>query len=489
MPDYLNPTPPPVDPDAIAQATFDRIRETFPNYDPRESQLATMVIVALALRAAEIADLVPLIPRSIFRWFGANIINLPPFAGSPASASVTVYVRDDAGYTIPADTTMAIEDAEGVSHLFSFDIDIVVPAGSTSAGPVTVTALDDGVIGNGITAGTVTLVEALDYVIDVTQQGTSSGGADEEDDDDYLNRLTRRMGLAPRPVLADDFAAHAMVQFPEIYRMAAIDHYAHGTNEKQTVSSSDAIAGNATWTVAGIATSAIAWNSTAAAIQAILDAALGIGNTAVSGGPPPAAVTIEFKNGKGEQDIPAIVVNAGWTKTGGTAATVTVTTIQPGVAANATTAGRVTVGGVDSAGANLTSAKKAEVDAFLQGEREWGFVVDVIDPTRNAVDSNFSFTTSPNYDPADVKARAEQAVRDYLDPKTFGAPPNDPHGWSIQTKVYLWEVVGVLQSVLGLDRLVTLTLGLNGGAQSSADVTLNGTLPITDPGTIVGTAV
>jgi hypothetical protein len=85
--------------------------------------------------------------------------------------------------------------------------------------------------------------------------------------------------------------------------------------------------------------------------------------------------------------------------------------------------------------------------------------------------------------------RAEQAVRDYLDPLTFSAPPNDARGWSIQTKVYLWEVVGILQAVLGLDRLVTLNLGLNGGSQASADLTLIGNIPVTVPGSIIGTPV
>jgi hypothetical protein len=33
------------------------------------------------------------------------------------------------------------------------------------------------------------------------------------------------------------------------------------------------------------------------------------------------------------------------------------------------------------------------LDAFLQANREWGFVVNVIDPTRNTVDASFTFTT------------------------------------------------------------------------------------------------
>jgi hypothetical protein len=64
VPDYINPAPPPTDPDEIAQDAFDRIRDNFPNFDPRESQLATIVILALALRIAEVADL-GLVPRPV----------------------------------------------------------------------------------------------------------------------------------------------------------------------------------------------------------------------------------------------------------------------------------------------------------------------------------------------------------------------------------------------------------------------------------------
>src|SRR5688500_5415463 len=109
MPDYINPAPLPTDPEDITQAAFDQGRLIFTNYDQRESQLATIVIIALAFRAAEVADLVPLIPKSIFRWFGANVIGLPPEDGTPASATVTIYVRDDVGYTIESDTVLTLE--------------------------------------------------------------------------------------------------------------------------------------------------------------------------------------------------------------------------------------------------------------------------------------------------------------------------------------------------------------------------------------------
>jgi hypothetical protein len=497
MPDYLNPTPPPVDPDGIAQATFDRIRESFPNYDPRDSQLATIVIVALSLRAAEVADLVPLIPKSIFRWFGANIVNLPPLAGTPASATVTVFVRDNLGYTVDADTVLAIEDADGATHLFGLDSDVIIPAGSTSSDPVTATALDDGADANNITGGTVTLIEALDYVLDITQLGTSSGGTDAEEDEAYLSRLTQRMGLAPRPVLADDFAALSMVEFAEIYRMAALDHYTPGTNQTTKLDLGGTITGG-TYTVTvtppGLSaqtTNPITWiaGDNHVAIQAALAALPAMSQpndvtvTLQSGTPNDYLLTF---GGRWAAQTVTVSVTSSLT---GTAPTIAATTVQAAVAPNSANAGNISVGGIDADGNNLSTAVKTSLDTFLQANREWGFLVNVIDPTRNIVDAAFSFTTVAGYDSADVKARAEQAVKDYVSPLNFATPPNDARGWTLTTKVYLWEVIGILQSILGLDRLLTLSLGLNGGAQASGDLTLLGSIPITVPGAIVGTPV
>jgi hypothetical protein len=132
---------------------------------------------------------------------------------------------------------------------------------------------------------------------------------------------------------------------------------------------------------------------------------------------------------------------------------------------------------------------KSDIDTFLQSQREFGFIVNVVDPTFNSIDASFSFTTQTGYDAAATKEAAETAVADYLNPATFGAPPGDARGWSVQSKVYLWEIVTAINNVIGVERLTSLTLGLNGGTQSAADVTLTGSIPLPRPGTIVGTPV
>src|SRR4051794_15287913 len=104
MPEYINPPGPPTDPDTIAQDAFDVIRSYFPNYEPQEGQLATIVITALSLRAAQINDLAQMIPKAIFRWYGANVVNLPPFTGAPSAFTASIIVRDGAGYLIESGT-------------------------------------------------------------------------------------------------------------------------------------------------------------------------------------------------------------------------------------------------------------------------------------------------------------------------------------------------------------------------------------------------
>jgi hypothetical protein len=486
MPDYLNPAPPPTDPDAIAQAAFDRIRESFPNYEPRESQLATIVIVALALRAAEIADLIPLIPTSIFRWFGANVIGLLPIDGSPETAAVTVFVRDDAGYVIDAGTNLALTDSEGNATLFAFDDDAVIPTDATSAGPFSVTALDPGALANHITAGAATLVEALDFVTDIAQLGTSSGGTDPETDTNYLNRLTRRLGLIPRPVLAEDFAALAMVEFPEIWRMAALNHYGPGVNQVNRIVTTGTVSGGTyTLTLDGQVTSALAYNATPATVQAALEA---LSNTA-----PGDVIVTDSGLGYYRVEHRGAFVYTGRTftitssVTGG--GTMTVTTDTAAVTPDPAAAGVVSVAGQGLDGLALSPATKLAVDVLLQANREWGFVVNVVDFDYHALDATFTFTTDKNYDPTDVEARAEQAVRDFADPTTFAAPPDDPRGVKVVSMVYLWELVGTLEAVKGLDRLVTLTIGIDGGVQTAADKSLTGDLPMLMPGTINGTAI
>jgi uncharacterized phage protein gp47/JayE len=217
------------EPDVLAQESFDYMEDKVPGWVPSDGQLDVWLISALARQAAELRDVAADVPAAIFRYFGARIMSILPNDPTPATASVTVAVRDTAGYTIPAGYVVGIRDAGGVLYGFQTTQDTVIPAGASAsaAGGVVVTAVDMGAGPNGLGGPGVQmeLITAVDEVTSVTMTTTATGGTDAEEDDDYLNRLTRDLALqAPRPILPSDFAAFAL-NTPGVGRAVAIDGY------------------------------------------------------------------------------------------------------------------------------------------------------------------------------------------------------------------------------------------------------------------------
>lgn len=148
----------------------------------------------------------------------------------------------------------------------------------------------------------------------------------------------------------------------------------------------------------------------------------------------------------------------------------------------------VTVAVADQAGEQVSTATKQAVDAELQDKREVNFVVHVVDPTYTTVDATYNATAWPDADPATVKAAADAALVEYLSPANWGAKQEgEVKEWHNETVVRYLEVAQVLQSVEGLRYVNSLTLGVNGGAQSASDKNLSGVAPLPRPGVISGT--
>lgn len=104
--------------------------------------------------------------------------------------------------------------------------------------------------------------------------------------------------------------------------------YGGRTNEVQTIDLGAATAGTITIGVDGETTAAIAFNATAAAVQAALEALSNVspGDIVVTGGPLPGTITLSFGGRFAGVDVPAVTV----TPTGLTGGTVTVTTTVAG---------------------------------------------------------------------------------------------------------------------------------------------------------------
>jgi hypothetical protein len=123
------------------------------------------------------------------------------------------------------------------------------------------------------------------------------------------------------------------------------------------------------------------------------------------------------------------------------------------------------------------------------------FVVYVADPHYTSVDITWTGTAWETWTPADVQAAGNAALTAWLDPATWGQPTfGEEKAWELEPVVRLGKAFDVLYGVEGLKHVDSLTIGLAGGAQTSADHTLPTTnaepapLPL-NTGTISGTVV
>lgn len=103
-------------------------------------------------------------------------------------------------------------------------------------------------------------------------------------------------------------------------------------NEVQTVTTTGTPTGGTfKLNFRGVSTTALAFNATAVAIQAALEAlsTIGTGNVTCTGGPLPTGVIVTFVGNLGNQDVPAMTVTSA-ALTGGTTPAVVITITTPG---------------------------------------------------------------------------------------------------------------------------------------------------------------
>lgn len=158
----------------------------------------------------------------------------------------------------------------------------------------------------------------------------------------------------------------------------------------------------------------------------------------------------------------------------------------PGDPAEAGRERSVTVAVADAAG-EAVPALEPQVRDLLQSMRETSFEVWVIGPTYTPVDVTWAAVAWPGWDPADVEARGDAAVAEYLDPALWGAPPRgETRPWVFDDRVRLGELYEVLNRVDGLHHVTALTFARSGDPLAAADVVLAGPAPLPRAGAIAG---
>lgn len=226
MSSYID-VPVDTDPQDILQEAYDFIQAQVPGWVPADGNLDTWLLMALSSVAAESRDIASAVPTSIFRYFGAYLVGLPPIDDAPATTTTTWTMVDNLGYTVPAGTQVSINKAGDDPVAFVTVADAVVAPGSTVIAGVQIIAVEPGAdaSGLGVVGGTVNLEDPLAFVASITQQAATSGGVDAETDDAYLGRLTSQLQLlAPRPILPADFSVFAR-NIAGVHRATTIDGY------------------------------------------------------------------------------------------------------------------------------------------------------------------------------------------------------------------------------------------------------------------------
>lgn len=215
------------DPDQILKEFVEFMQLYFPDWKPSESHLDFIIARYFSLRISMAADMAARVLRQVYLYFGATVVGILPFEATPASGTATFELIDlTKNHTLPSGTIVGIADDNGDIQLFSTVYQVDTLAGDTHL-QADIIAVESGAAGSSLT-GTVQLIEQIDWLSSGVVDATTSGGADAEDIDTYMNRMTNNLGLmAPRPVLAPDFAMISQ-NVAGVWRASAIDNFLPG---------------------------------------------------------------------------------------------------------------------------------------------------------------------------------------------------------------------------------------------------------------------
>jgi hypothetical protein len=371
-----------IDPDDLAAEALDTLTQNIPGYIPRDGHLETWMILILSQMNAVTRDVARTVGDDIFRYFGRSLVGVQPIEAEYAEVKSTWVMTDPSGYTVDAGTLVGIRLTGDTLYAFEVMETFTVDPGDTTRWNVVLRSREPGEASNGLGGLGVEaeMIDALGFVQSVTLDGATEGGLNAESDRAFLTRLREEFRLlAPRPIVAGDFAVFAR-RVPGVHRAVDIPNYDPGTDT--------------------------------------------------------------YDNER-----------------------------------------MVTVAVVGSDGQPVGPAVTAEVEAYLDAQREVNFVVHVIDPTYTVVDVDFTITIRPEANPAAVLEAVGDALAEFLDPAVWGGGDEDPPTWHRDdTVVRLLELSHVIYRVIGVDDV--LALSINGG---TADVVLDGIAPLPQPGVITGT--
>lgn len=206
------------DPSVLADDAVASLQQSWPDWEPEDSDQEVKLIEAVAPMAASAAETAAIVPSAIFRKFGTDFANVPYETGAYAYALAVFTMNDTVAHTVPANVEFSID-----GYAFRTTADGVSSGGATNVTPgVPALCSTIGTAPNDLPGADVSMISALSFVQSVAITGSTAGGEDPEDDDAYQDRLTRELQLQARTlVVPRDFELMALTD-PEVARAKAV---------------------------------------------------------------------------------------------------------------------------------------------------------------------------------------------------------------------------------------------------------------------------
>lgn len=209
------------DQDAVTNRILTGMMDRLPGWAPVEGApevaLAEEIGRETAATNTRVVDVIGLAVAGM----GETAFGVAGRLGTPATMTVTLSVTG-AGAVVGEGFTVVGLTAAGAEVAFQL-LEPVTSAGDTVN--VTMTALDDGTVGNGVPPGSLTIVSATAVVLAATTSAGSSGGVDAETFDQYLGRFSDYISiLRPGGVRGADLAQLART-VAGVNRALGIDLY------------------------------------------------------------------------------------------------------------------------------------------------------------------------------------------------------------------------------------------------------------------------
>lgn len=138
------------------------------------------------------------------------------------------------------------------------------------------------------------------------------------------------------------------------------------------------------------------------------------------------------------------------------------------------------------AGTSTAFGTKNFIKAQIEAQLMENSIIHIFDATYTAIDVTSKIVSLPEYDHAQVIAAVEAALTDYFTPINWGRREGTgqvPTTWVNTTTVRYLEIAEQINRVPGVDYVDTLTFRKSGGTLGTSNVTIDGYVPLTEPGT------